>query len=186
MTTLLEMRGITKVFPGVKALDHVNLTVEQGEIHAICGENGAGKSTLMKVLSGVYPHGSYDGEIIYDGAPLACRGIRDSEAKGIITRLLEIGHARRLPRDDIVIPLTHDQSATFPAALLGPPPGPWTDMDEETPQFYGYYWIRYRGVKDPFVAEFDTKKWLRPRDDGAVEDRLQRQHITAWKALWGR
>ncbi|AWB49442.1 ABC transporter ATP-binding protein [Gemmobacter aquarius] len=82
--TLLEMRGITKVFPGVKALDHVNLTVEQGEIHAICGENGAGKSTLMKVLSGVYPHGSYEGEIIYDGAPLACRGIRDSEAKGII------------------------------------------------------------------------------------------------------
>ncbi len=84
MATLLEMRGITKVFPGVKALDHVNLTVEQGEIHAICGENGAGKSTLMKVLSGVYPHGSYEGEIIYDGAPLHCRGIRDSEAKGII------------------------------------------------------------------------------------------------------
>ncbi|MBC7480095.1 MAG: ATP-binding cassette domain-containing protein, partial [Pseudorhodobacter sp.] len=84
MTTLLEMRGITKTFPGVKALDNVTLTVEQGEIHAICGENGAGKSTLMKVLSGVYPHGSYDGEIIYDGAPLALRGIRDSEAKGII------------------------------------------------------------------------------------------------------
>ena len=84
MATLLEMRGITKVFPGVKALDHVNLTVEQGEIHAICGENGAGKSTLMKVLSGVYPHGSYEGEILYDGAPLHCRGIRDSEAKGII------------------------------------------------------------------------------------------------------
>ena len=84
MTTLLEMRDISKVFPGVRALDHVTLTVEQGEIHAICGENGAGKSTLMKVLSGVYPHGSYEGEIVYDGAVLACRNIRDSEGKGII------------------------------------------------------------------------------------------------------
>jgi putative multiple sugar transport system ATP-binding protein len=84
MPALLEMREISKVFPGVRALDHVNLTVEQGEIHAICGENGAGKSTLMKVLSGVYPHGSYDGEIRYDGEVLHLRGIQDSEAKGII------------------------------------------------------------------------------------------------------
>ncbi len=84
MSTLLEMREITKIFPGVKALDRVSLTVEAGEIHAICGENGAGKSTLMKVLSGVYPHGTYDGDILYDGQPLANRGIRDSEEKGII------------------------------------------------------------------------------------------------------
>ena len=84
MSTLLEMREITKVFPGVKALDRVSLTVEAGEIHAICGENGAGKSTLMKVLSGVYPHGTYDGDILYDGQPLANRSIRDSEHKGII------------------------------------------------------------------------------------------------------
>ena len=84
MNAILEMRGITKTFPGVKALDNVNLTVAEGEIHAICGENGAGKSTLMKVLSGVYPHGSYEGEILYDGAPMAFRGIADSEAKGII------------------------------------------------------------------------------------------------------
>ncbi len=84
MSTLLEMRGITKTFPGVRALDKVSLTVAKGEIHAICGENGAGKSTLMKVLSGVYPHGSYDGDILYDGAPLALNGIRDSEDKGII------------------------------------------------------------------------------------------------------
>jgi len=84
MAALLEMRGIGKSFPGVRALDHVDLTVEQGEIHAICGENGAGKSTLMKVLSGIYPHGSYDGEILYDGAPLHNATIRDSEDKGII------------------------------------------------------------------------------------------------------
>lgn len=84
MATLLEMRGISKVFPGVKALDRVNLTVEEGEIHAICGENGAGKSTLMKVLSGVYGYGSYEGDIIYAGETLQMRSIKDSEAKGII------------------------------------------------------------------------------------------------------
>ena len=82
--TLLDMREIGKSFPGVRALDRVNLTVEEGEIHAICGENGAGKSTLMKVLSGVYPHGSYEGEIRYDGSVLENRSIRDSEEKGII------------------------------------------------------------------------------------------------------
>ena len=65
---ILEMRGITKTFPGVKALTDVNLAVLPAEIHAVVGENGAGKSTLMKVLSGVYPHGSYDGEIRFEGA----------------------------------------------------------------------------------------------------------------------
>ncbi|WP_226626702.1 multiple monosaccharide ABC transporter ATP-binding protein [Alloyangia pacifica] len=84
MTLLLEMRGITKEFPGVKALDQVNLQVREGEIHAICGENGAGKSTLMKVLSGVYPVGSYDGEIHYDGGLAEFRTLRDSEDKGIV------------------------------------------------------------------------------------------------------
>ncbi|RJE82718.1 multiple monosaccharide ABC transporter ATP-binding protein [Paracoccus onubensis] len=84
MTALLEMRNITKTFPGVRALDNVSLTVREGEIHAICGENGAGKSTLMKVLSGVYPAGSYDGEISYDGKPAEFRDIRESEELGII------------------------------------------------------------------------------------------------------
>ena len=84
MSTLLEMRSITKTFPGVKALDRVDLKVREGEIHAICGENGAGKSTLMKVLSGVYPVGSYEGEIVYDGKPAEFRGISDSEERGII------------------------------------------------------------------------------------------------------
>ena len=84
MSVILEMRGITKEFPGVKALDDVTLSVAEGEIHALVGENGAGKSTLMKVLSGVYPEGSFDGEIIYDGKPRAFRSIRDSEDIGII------------------------------------------------------------------------------------------------------
>ncbi|TGO06233.1 multiple monosaccharide ABC transporter ATP-binding protein [Serinibacter arcticus] len=81
---ILEMRGITKTFPGVKALQDVSLSVARGEIHAICGENGAGKSTLMKVLSGVYPHGSYDGDIVFEDAPVAFSTINDSEAKGIV------------------------------------------------------------------------------------------------------
>jgi putative multiple sugar transport system ATP-binding protein len=84
MDTILEMRGITKEFPGVKALSDVNLTVRRGEILGLVGENGAGKSTLMKVLSGVYPHGSYDGSIHFEGRECQFRGIRDSERLGII------------------------------------------------------------------------------------------------------
>ncbi|MDX8142399.1 multiple monosaccharide ABC transporter ATP-binding protein [Lentzea sp. BCCO 10_0061] len=78
------MRGITKRFAGVTALHEVSLTVRRGEIHAICGENGAGKSTLMKVLSGVHPHGTYDGDILFEGEPCAFDGIRDSERRGIV------------------------------------------------------------------------------------------------------
>jgi putative multiple sugar transport system ATP-binding protein len=84
MTTILEMQNISKTFPGVKALDRVDLQVEKGEIHALVGENGAGKSTLMKVLSGVYPHGQYEGEIFYNGERAAFRSISDSEKLGII------------------------------------------------------------------------------------------------------
>src|ERR1700756_421858 len=83
-TAILEMRGIRKTFPGVVALDNVDLTVRAGEIHAVVGENGAGKSTLMKVLSGVYPHGSYEGEIRFEGEVRHFKGIADSEAIGII------------------------------------------------------------------------------------------------------
>lgn len=82
--TLLEMKQITKAFPGVKALDNVNLKVEQGEIHALVGENGAGKSTLMNVLSGIYPYGTYEGDIIYSGAVCKFSKIKDSEEKGIV------------------------------------------------------------------------------------------------------
>ncbi|WP_338051165.1 multiple monosaccharide ABC transporter ATP-binding protein [Propionivibrio soli] len=84
MGPILEMKGITKRFPGVIALKDVNLVVQPGEIHAICGENGAGKSTLMKVLSGVYPHGTYEGEIHFEGHELKFDSIRDSEEHGII------------------------------------------------------------------------------------------------------
>lgn len=81
---ILEMRGITKTFPGVKALQDVSLGVKRGHVHAICGENGAGKSTLMKVLSGVYPAGTFDGQIVFEGKPVDFRSINDSEAAGIV------------------------------------------------------------------------------------------------------
>ena len=81
---ILQMRDITKVFPGVRALDGVTLEVRRGEIHSICGENGAGKSTLMKVLSGVYPYGSYEGQIIYMGEEAKFRNIKESESAGIV------------------------------------------------------------------------------------------------------
>jgi putative multiple sugar transport system ATP-binding protein len=81
---ILEMRSISKEFPGVKALDNVSIEVEAGEIHAVVGENGAGKSTLMKVLSGVYPAGTYDGEIVFEGETVHFHNLRDSEAKGIV------------------------------------------------------------------------------------------------------
>lgn len=81
---ILEMKSITKEFPGVKALDNVNLVVERGEIHALIGENGAGKSTLMNVLSGIYPADSYTGEIYYNGELCQFKTLKDSEAKGIV------------------------------------------------------------------------------------------------------
>ncbi|WP_067778581.1 multiple monosaccharide ABC transporter ATP-binding protein [Actinomyces vulturis] len=80
---ILEMRSITKRFPGVIALDDVNFSVKRGEVHAICGENGAGKSTLMKVLSGVHPHGTYEGTMLFDGEEVTFSDIKHSEAKGI-------------------------------------------------------------------------------------------------------
>ena len=81
---ILEMRGITKEFPGVKALDDVNFVVKRGSIHALVGENGAGKSTLMNVLSGWYPYGSYTGDILYNGEECRFHTLKDSEEKGIV------------------------------------------------------------------------------------------------------
>ncbi|ATX75955.1 MAG: sugar ABC transporter ATP-binding protein [Reinekea forsetii] len=84
MNAILEMKGISKVFPGVKALDNVSISVKQGEIHALVGENGAGKSTLMKVLSGVHPASSYTGDIVFEGEVQSFDSIAASEKKGII------------------------------------------------------------------------------------------------------
>lgn len=80
---ILQMNGITKRFPGVKALDQVEFSVRKGEIHALCGENGAGKSTLMKVLSGVYPTGSYEGSILLHGKEVNFKNTRESQESGI-------------------------------------------------------------------------------------------------------
>ena len=81
---ILQMQGIVKIFPGVRALNNVNLDVKRGTIHSICGENGAGKSTLMKVISGVYPHGSYSGDMIVNGQKVAFKNIKESENAGIV------------------------------------------------------------------------------------------------------
>ncbi|HHU72552.1 MAG TPA: ATP-binding cassette domain-containing protein [Clostridiales bacterium] len=81
---ILKMNHITKEFSGVKALDDMNFQVKRGEIHALCGENGAGKSTLMNILSGVYPYGSYSGDVVYNGQKCQFHNIKDSESKGIV------------------------------------------------------------------------------------------------------
>lgn len=93
---LLEMKQIVKEFPGVKALDGVSFTLEAGEFHSLVGENGAGKSTLMKVLSGVYPVGTYDGQILVDGEVKEFRGIRDSESAGIAIIFQELSLVKEL------------------------------------------------------------------------------------------
>ncbi|MDR1827933.1 MAG: ATP-binding cassette domain-containing protein, partial [Methylobacteriaceae bacterium] len=83
MDYLLEMNGITKMFGSFKAVDNVTLKVKRGETLSLCGENGSGKSTLMKVLSGLYPYGDWDGEILFDGKPLKAATIHDTEDIGI-------------------------------------------------------------------------------------------------------
>ncbi|HEX8247326.1 MAG TPA: ATP-binding cassette domain-containing protein, partial [Pyrinomonadaceae bacterium] len=93
---LLEMRGIGKEFPGVKALDGVTFELYEGEFHALVGENGAGKSTLMKVLSGVYPAGSYGGEILIDGEVKHFKTVRDAENAGVAIIFQELSLVKEL------------------------------------------------------------------------------------------
>ena len=93
---LLEMRSIVKEFPGVRALDGVSFTLNTGEFHSLVGENGAGKSTLMKVLSGVYPTGTYDGDILIDDRVREFKGIRDSETAGVSIIFQELSLVKEL------------------------------------------------------------------------------------------
>ena len=93
---LLEMRNIVKGFPGVTALDGVNFTLEAGEFHALVGENGAGKSTLMKVLSGVYPAGTFNGEVLVEDKAKHFLGIRDSKDAGIAIIFQELSLVKEL------------------------------------------------------------------------------------------
>jgi D-xylose transport system ATP-binding protein len=94
--SLLAMNSITKEFPGVKALDGVTFDLHAGEFHALVGENGAGKSTLMKVLSGVYPYGSYGGDIVIEGAVKQFRSVRDSESAGVSIIFQELSLVKEL------------------------------------------------------------------------------------------
>ena len=94
--SLLEMKDIVKEFPGVRALDGVSFTLEAGEFHSLVGENGGGKSTLMKVLSGVYPTGTYEGEILIDDQPQQFRSVRDSENAGVAIIFQELSLVKEL------------------------------------------------------------------------------------------
>src|SRR5262249_32961933 len=94
--SLLEMKDIVKEFPGVRALDGVSFTLEKGEFHSLVGENGAGKSTLMKVLSGVYPAGTYEGEIRINDQPKQFHNTRDSENAGIAIIFQELSLVKEL------------------------------------------------------------------------------------------
>src|SRR5258706_12636583 len=93
---ILTAHGITKIFPGVIALQNVSFDLRAGEIHALCGENGAGKSTLIKLLSGLHPHGTYEGALEVNGQPAHFRGIADAERAGLAVIYQELALAEQL------------------------------------------------------------------------------------------
>jgi len=147
---LLEMRNITKTFPGVKALDDVNLQVEEGAIHALVGENGAGKSTLMNVLSGVYPYGSYEGEIIYEGDVCNFSKIKDSEEKGIV--------------------IIHQELALVPEMTIGEN----MYLGNEQGRTFSIDWNKTYGEADKYLAQVGLKESSRTliKDIGTGKQQL--------------
>jgi len=147
---LLEMRNITKTFPGVKALDDVNLQVEEGTVHALVGENGAGKSTLMNVLSGVYPYGSYEGEIIYEGDVCNFSKIKDSEGKGIV--------------------IIHQELALVPEMTIGEN----MYLGNEQGRAFGIDWNKTYGEADKYLAQVGLKESSRTliKDIGTGKQQL--------------
>ena len=128
---LLEMKGIVKHFDGAVALDGIDLAVRPGECVGLCGENGAGKSTLMKVLSAVYPHGSWQGEIWWQGRPLMAHSVRDTEAAGLtiihqelmlvpelsVTENIFLGNELTLPGGRLDYPAMHRRAEQLLAEL---------------------------------------------------------------------
>ena len=147
---LLEMKNITKTFPGVKALDNVNLQVEEGEVHALVGENGAGKSTLMNVLSGIYPYGSYEGDIIYNGEVCKFNKIKDSEEKGIV--------------------IIHQELALVPEMTIGEN----MYLGNEQGKSFAIDWSRTYGEADKYLAQVGLKESSRTliKDIGTGKQQL--------------
>lgn len=131
---ILEMRNITKTFPGVKALDNVNLAVERGSVHALVGENGAGKSTLMNVLSGLYGYGSYEGDIVYEGDICKFAKIKDSEEKGIV--------------------IIHQELALVPEMTIGEN----MFLGNEQGKSYGIDWNKTYGEADKYLKQVGLKE----------------------------
>ncbi|WP_127534682.1 xylose ABC transporter ATP-binding protein [Paenibacillus kobensis] len=134
MTAALEMRNITKRFPGVTALDDVTFTVKKGEVHALCGENGAGKSTLMKVLSGLHPHGSYEGQILIDGEEKQFRQISDAENAGVAIIYQELALVKDLSIGENL--------------FLGKEPAKWGVINWEYVFRESERWLREVGLTD--------------------------------------
>ncbi|MFV0362394.1 MAG: multiple monosaccharide ABC transporter ATP-binding protein [Suipraeoptans sp.] len=147
---LLEMKNITKTFPGVKALDNVNLKVEKGEIHALVGENGAGKSTLMNVLSGIYPFGSYEGDIAYNGEICKFSKINDSENVGIV--------------------IIHQELALVPEMTIGEN----MYLGNEQGKAYGIDWNKTYGEADKYLKQVGLKESSRTqvKDIGTGKQQL--------------
>src|SRR5699024_6919157 len=144
------MKNITKTFPGVKALDNVNLQVEEGEVHALVGENGAGKSTLMNVLSGIYPYGSYEGDIIYNGEVCKFNKIKDSEEKGIV--------------------IIHQELALVPEMTIGEN----MYLGNEQGKSFAIDWSRTYGEADKYLAQVGLKESSRTliKDIGTGKQQL--------------